>query len=131
MRLFWLCLTIAALGLLPGGLPSAAAQTAAEYNYNRATAHFLGSRYSYRVLYSSRPGSVSMTYSPFGYQGQYIEPSYTRQRITPYGYERYETIPGIGGATMTPFSFSNYYMPGYGYTYIAPNRGRVVEYYSR
>ena len=123
------CLTIATLSLLSGWLPTAAAQTPADYNYARATQHFLGSRYSYRTLYSSRPGSGSVTYSPFGYQSQFVEPGFTRQRIMPYGYERFESVPGLGGTTVTPFGFSSYYVPGFGYGYYAPNGGPAFELY--
>jgi hypothetical protein len=129
MRACWLCLTIGSLSLFVGWLPTAAAQTPADYNYARATSHFLGSRYSYRTLYSSRPGSGSVTYGPFGYQSQFIEPGFTRQRIMPYGYERFELIPGLGGTTMTPFGPNSYYVPGFGYGYYAPIGGRAMEYY--
>jgi hypothetical protein len=129
MRAFWMCLTIGALHLLPGWLATAGAQTPADYNYARATSHFLGSRYSYRTFYSSKPGSGSVMYSPFGYQSQFIEPGFTRQRITPYGYERFEAVPGLGGTTATPFSFDSYYLPGFGYGYFAPIGGPILEYY--
>lgn len=131
MRACWLSLTIAALSLLPNWMPTATAQTPADYNRARATAHFLGSRYSYRTLYSSNPGSGSVTYSPFGYQSQFIEPGFTRQRIMPYGYDRFEAVPGLGGTTVTPFGYSSYYVPGFGYGYTAPNGGRVMERYYR
>jgi hypothetical protein len=129
MRAYWLSLTMAMLSLLLGGLPTANAQTPADYNHARATAHFLGSRYSYRTFYSSRPGSGSVAYNPFAYQSQFVEPGFTRQRITPYGYERFEAIPGLGGTTATPFGFDSYYVPGFGYGYFAPIGGPVMEYY--
>ena len=122
MRAIRPCLTIATLSLLSGWLPTAAAQTPADYNYARATQHFLGSRYSYRTLYSSRPGSGSVTYSPFGYQSQFVEPAFSRQWITPYGYGRFDMIPGHGGMAVTPFGSGSYYVPGFATGYHVPFR---------
>ncbi len=125
----WIYGTLGTMSLILAATPAAVAQTPASYNYNRAYRHFLGSRYSYRMLYSPSPGSGSVTYGPFGMQSQFIEPSFSRQQITPYGYARFDVVPGLGGATMTPFGFSSYYVPGFGRGYYAPRGGRAVEYY--
>src|SRR5579885_2864682 len=128
-RLIWLML--ATLFVLLTATEKAAAQTPASYNYDRAYRHFLGSRYSYRTLYSSVPASGSVVATPFSYQSQYIEPGFSKQWITPYYYERFDAFPGAGGTLMTPFSFSTYYAPGYGYGLYAPYGGPVFEYYYR
>jgi hypothetical protein len=118
------------MSLLLTTATTADAQTPADYNAARAYQHFMGSRYSYRTLYSSNPGSGRMTATPFTYQSQFIEPGFSQQRITPYGYERFDAVPGLGGTTMTPFSYSSYYVPGFGYHYVAPRLGPAsVRYY--
>lgn len=122
MRTRWLYLAMATMSLMLGSAATAGAQPPVDYNHLRASQHFAGSRYSYRVLYSSIPGSGSMTYAPFFYQNQFIEPSFSRQRIMPHGYERFEILPGSGGATMTPFGFSTYYVPGSSSGFYVPYR---------
>ena len=57
---------------------AAAAQSPAIAITDRATRHFLNSRYSYRTLYSSVPAPVARLYTPFLYQNQYVEPSYSK-----------------------------------------------------
>lgn len=117
----WLGATMAAITFILAGAATAAAQAlGGNYNYDRAARHFAGSRYGYRTLYSSTPGFNRMTFTPFGYQSQFVEPAYSRQRISPAGYERYDYIPGLGGATMTPFGYSSYYIPGFSYGYAVP-----------
>jgi len=88
------------------------------------------SRYSYRTLYSSVPGSGSMSATPFVYQSQFIEPSFSRQRIMPQGYDRFDLIPGFGSAIFTPFGFSNYYAPGFGHGFVAPYGAPAFEYFT-
>jgi hypothetical protein len=116
------CLLMATMSLILGGAATAQAQPPLDYNYLRAASHFAGSRYSYRVLYSSIPGSGSATYAPFFYQSQFVEPSFSRQRIMPYGYERFDVVPGAGGTTMTPFGVSTYYVPGFSSGFYVPYR---------
>ena len=82
--------------------------------------HTCPSRYSYRTLYASVPGSGSVMATPFVYQSQFIEPSFSRQRIMPQGYDRFDLIPGYGSAIFTPFGFSNSYNPGFGRGLVAP-----------
>src|SRR5579871_2017378 len=129
MRWRWFFLVLAPGCSMLAGAIEAAAQTPASCNSARAYRHFLGSRYSYRTLYSSVPGSGSMMATPFAYQSQFIEPSFTRQRIMPGGYDRFDLIPGMGSAIFTPFGFSNYYVPGYGHGYVAPYGGPAFEYF--
>jgi hypothetical protein len=113
-----------------GGAANAVAQTPADYNYNRAYRHFVTSRYSYRTLYSSVPGSGSVMATPFVYQSQFIEPSFSRQRIMPQGYDRFDLIPGFGSAIFTPFGFSNNYTPGFGRGLVAPYGAPAFEYFT-
>jgi hypothetical protein len=120
MRTHWIGLALGAMSLVLGIAAPALAQSPWSDNYLRASRHFAASRYSYRTLYSSVPGSGSVMYAPFVYQSQFIEPSYSRQRLMPHGYERFEVIPGSGGAAMTPFGFSTYYIPGFSYGYYVP-----------
>jgi hypothetical protein len=129
----WRCigLMLVAISLMLGEETKATAQTPASYNYDRAYRHFLGSRYSYRTLYSSVPGAGSVMLTPFVYQSDFIEPSFSRQRITPYAYERFDIYPGLGGMTLTPFSFSSYYAPGFGHSLYAPYGRPITEYYYR
>lgn len=129
MRWRCICFVSAAMTLSLGGAAEATAQTPASYNSARAYSHFLGSRYSYRTMYSSIPGSRSVTYSPFFAQSQFIEPAFSKQWITPYYYERFDAFPGFGGTRMTPFSFGSYYYPGFGYGLYAPYGGPMIEYY--
>jgi hypothetical protein len=130
MRWRWICLALATISFIPAGAANAVAQTPALYNYNRAYQHFLGSRYSYRTLYSSVPGSGSMMATPFFYQSRFIEPSFSRQRIWPYGYDRFDLIPGFGSAAVTPFGFANFYTPGYGRGFVAPYGAPPFEYFT-
>ncbi len=116
----WLGLTLAAIGLTLIGSTKVSAQSPASYNLDRAQRHFLVSRSGYRTLYSSTPGTNSVTVGPNLYQSQFVEPSYSRQTISPRGYERYDAIPGLGGSTMTPLGVSSYYVPGFGYGYAVP-----------
>jgi hypothetical protein len=129
----WRCifLAMAAISSMLGGTARATAQTPASYNYDRAYRHFLGSRYSYRTLYSSLPGAGSVAVTLFVYQSQFIDPAFSKQWITPYFYERFDAFPGLGGMTLTPFSFSSYYAPGFGHGLYAPYGGPIVEYYYR
>lgn len=113
----------AAMGLLLIGATTADAQTMAAYNQARAYQHFAGSRYNYRVLYSSVPGAFAVQSAPFVYQGQHVEPGYSRQRLSPAGYGRYDRIPGYGGYTVTPYGYAAYYVPGYGRGLVAPANG--------
>lgn len=120
MRSSWILCTVGAVGVILGTAEKASAQPLLQYNYNRAYSHFVNSRYSYRVLYSSMPGSGSFYVSPFGYQNQFVEPGFIRQRITPFGYERFDAVPGYGGMMMTPFASSSFYVPGFGTGYFVP-----------
>jgi hypothetical protein len=113
MRTHGICLAIGTMTLMLGGAARAEAQPQVSYNYLRAYSHFAGSRYSYRTLYSSIPGSGSATYAPFVYQSQFVEPAFSRQRMMLHGYSRFDVVPGSGGTTMTPFGFSSYYVPGF------------------
>ncbi|HTU19831.1 MAG TPA: hypothetical protein VMG10_17340 [Gemmataceae bacterium] len=122
MRTRWLYLAMGTMSLMLGSAATVEAQPPVNYNYLRAYQHFAGSRYSYRVLYSSVPGSGSATVAPFFYQSQYIEPAFSRQRIMPHGYSRFDVIPGSGGTTMTPFGFSTYYVPGFTSGFYVPHR---------
>jgi len=122
MRRHGMCVAMVTMALMLGSTATAEAQAPVSYNYLRAYSHFAGSRYSYRVLYSSIPGSGSMTVAPFVYQSQFIEPSFSRQRIMPHGYSRFDVVPGSGGATMTPFGFSTYYVPGFSTGFYVPFR---------
>jgi hypothetical protein len=131
MRWRCICLMLTAMSFSLGGGAKATAQTPASFNYARASSHFLGSRYSYRTLYTSIPGSGSVTYTPFFYQSQFIEPAFSKQWITPYFYERFDAIPAVGAMTLTPFSLSSYYAPGFGYGLYAPYGGPIIEYYYR
>lgn len=131
MRWRCICLMLTAMSLLLGGAAKATAQTPASYNYARAYGHFLGSRYPYRTLYSSIPGSGSVMYTPFVYQSQFIEPAFSKQWITPYFYERFDAFPGSGGMTLTPFSFSSYYAPGFAHGLYAPYGAPIIRYYYR
>ncbi len=126
-----ICLTLAIVSVLLATTEKAAAQTPASYNYDRAYRHFLGSRYSYRTLYSSIPGSGSVVYTPYFYQSQYIDPAFSKQWITPFGYERFDAIPSLGGMTLTPFGFNSYFAPGFGHGLYAPFGGPIIEYYYR
>ena len=123
------CWTLATVSLMLGATAKVAAQTPASYTYDRAYRHFLNSRYSYRTLYSSVPAAGSVMYTPFAYQSQFVEPSFSRQRITPYAYERYDAIPGYGGMTLTPLGFSSYYTPGFSRGFYAPYGLPAVEYF--
>lgn len=127
----WRCigLALAIISSMLGGTTKATAQTPTSYTYQRAYLHFAGSRYSYRALYSSVPASGSVAATPFFYQGQYVEPSFSRQRITPFAYERFDVIPGLGGTMLTPFSFSSFYAPGYGHGLYAPYGMPAIEYF--
>lgn len=127
----WRCigLALAAVCTLLGGM--ATAQTPTSLTYDRAYRHFLASRYSYRTLYSSVPGSGSVMAAPFVYQSQFIDPGFSRQRITPFGYERFDAYPAQGGMTLTPLGYSNYYVPGFGYGLYAPYGGGIIQYYYR
>jgi hypothetical protein len=120
---------LATVSLMLGATAKVAAQTPASYTYDRAYRHFLNSRYSYRTLYSSVPATGSVMYTPFAYQSQFIEPSFSQQRITPYAYERYDAIPGFGGMTLTPFGFSSYYTPGFSRGFYAPYGWPAIEYF--
>lgn len=120
MRIRRIGLVLGAMTIIFAIAAPAAAQSPWTDNYLRAYSHFAGSRYSYRTLSSFGPGAGSVMASPFVYQSQFIEPSYSRQRIMPHGYERFDVVPGFGGATMTPFGFSTYYVPGYSYGYYLP-----------
>ena len=133
MRSRWVYGAMATISLMLVETASSVAQVPTPTNYNseRAQRHFAASRYSYRTLYSTVPGSGSVTYSPFLNQSQFVEPGYNRQRITPFGYERFDAIPGLGGTTITPFGVNGYYVPGFGYGYYAPNRGQATERYYR
>lgn len=131
MRWCSICLISAVTSIMLGEAAKVAAQTPASYNYDRAYRHFLGSRYSYRTLYSSMPGSGSVTYTPFFYQGQFIDPAFSKQWLTPYGYERFDAIPALGGMTLTPFGFSSYYVPGFGHSLYVPFGGPIIEQYYR
>lgn len=122
MRTHWFCLAMATMSLMLGGAMIARAQPPVNYNYLRASQHFANSRYRYRVLYSSVPGSGSVTVTPFFYQSQFLEPAFSRQRIMPHGYERFDVVPGSGGTTMTPFGFNTYYVPGSSSGYYVPYR---------
>ena len=122
MRTHGICLAIGTMIQMLGGAATAEAQPPLSYNYLRAYSHFAGSRYRYRTLYTSIPGSGSATFAPFFYQGQFIEPSFSRQRIMPHGYSRFDVVPGSGGATMTPFGFSTYYVPGFSTGFYVPFR---------
>ena len=122
MRTHWICLAIGTMTLMLGGAATAEAQPPVSYNYLRAYSHFAGSRYSYRTLYSSIPGSGSATYAPYFYQSQFVEPAFSRQRIMPHGYSRFDVVPGSGGTTMTPFGFSSYYVPGFASELYVPYR---------
>jgi hypothetical protein len=121
-------LTLATLSLILG-VNTASAQTPASYTYERAYRHFVNSRSCYRTLYSSVPSSGSVMYTPFGYQSQFIEPSFSRQRITPFAYERFDAFPGFGGTTLMPFGFNSYYFSGFGHGIIAPYGLPAMEYY--
>ena len=110
------------ISLMLGSAATTKAQAPVDYNYLRASRHFAGSRYGYRVLYSSVPGSGSMTITPFLYQSQFVEPSFTRQRIMPHGYSRFDVVPGSGGTTMTPFGFRTHYVPGFTSGFYVPYR---------
>ncbi len=127
----WICLMVTTVCVLLAATGKTAAQTPAIYNYDWAYRHFLGSRYSYRTLYSSIPGSGSVMYTPFVYQSQYIDPAFSKQWITPFGYERFDAIPSLGGMTMTPFGFNSFFAPGFGYGLYAPYGGPIIEYYYR
>jgi hypothetical protein len=70
-----------------------------------------------------------MMSTPFTNQSQFIEPSFSRQRIMPSGYERFDLIPGMGSAIFTPFGFNTYYVPGFGRGYVAPYGGPAFEYF--
>jgi hypothetical protein len=121
MRTSFRWLLASALGMILGTAATVEAQPpTGNYNYDRAYRHFLNSRYSYRTLYSSLPGSGSVTVTPFAYESRFIEPGFIRQRITPFGYERFDAVPGHGGMTLLPFSVSSYYVPGYGTGYAVP-----------
>jgi hypothetical protein len=120
-----------AMSLTLFGAAKVSAQTPGNYNYDRAYRHFLASRYSYRTLYSSTPGTSSATYSPFGYRSQFIEASYSRQWIAPGVYGRYDYVPGLGGTTMTPFGANSYYIPGFGYGYSVPYEGSAPRPFAR
>jgi hypothetical protein len=122
MRVRWFRLAMGTLGLFLGEATTAGAQPPVDYNHARASRHFLMSRYSYRTLYSSIPGYGGVNYGPFGYQSQFVEPSFSRQWITPYGYGRFDMIPGHGGMAVTPFGTSSYYAPGYGTGFYVPFR---------
>jgi hypothetical protein len=126
----WLrsCLTLATLSLMLGATAKVAAQTPASYTYDRAYRHFLNSRYAYRTLYSSVPAAGSAVYTPFLYQSQYVEPGFSRQRITPYAYERFDAVPGFGGMTLTPFGFNSYYVPRSIHGFYAPYGLPGIEY---
>jgi hypothetical protein len=118
MRSTWIVRTVAVLGSLLSAAMAAHAQPTGNFNYDRAYAHFLNSRYSYRQMYSPIPGSSSVSVGPLGYQSQFVESGFIRQRISPLGYERYDAVPGHGGMTLMPFGMSSYYVPGYGvYSY--------------
>jgi hypothetical protein len=130
MRRRWIGLALASVISMLAGATESKAQTPASYNYDRAYRHFVGSRYSYRTLYSSVPASGSAMSTPFVYQSQFIEPSFSRQRILPGGYERFDLIPGMGSAIYTPFEFSSSYRPGFGHGYIAPNGVPAFEYFT-
>ncbi len=123
-------LALATVTLLLGSAANAAAQTPATITYGRAYQHFVNSRYSYRTLYSSVPGSGRVMYSPFVYQSQFIEPSFSRQRISPYGYDRFDLIPGYGSATMTPFGMGGFYSSGFGRGIVAPNGAPPFQYFT-
>jgi hypothetical protein len=118
------------LGLFFCGTATASAQPLADYNYARAYHHFRMSRYSYRTLYSSIPGQGGVSYGPFGYQSQFVEPAFSRQWITPYGYGRFDLVPGSGGTAVTPFGYSSYFAPGFGTGYYVPFRSHPVFGYS-
>lgn len=122
MRTRGILLATATMSLMLGSAATAAAQAPLDYNALRAYRHFAGSRYNYRQLYSSVPGSGSATYAPFFYQHDFIEPSFSRQRITPYGYARYDLFPGAGGTTITPFGMSTHYVPGFASAFSVPFR---------
>jgi hypothetical protein len=114
---------MATISLILGGTATAQVPQAPpplDYNYVRAYRHFAGSRYSYRVLSSSVPGSGSVTVAPFVYQSQFIDPAFSRQRIMPSGYERFQVVPGSGAMIMTPWSYSSNYVPGFSYGYYVP-----------
>lgn len=131
MRRRWICLMLSAMSLGLGGTAKATAQTPASYNHARAYGHFLGSRYNYRTLYSSIPGSGSVAYTPFIYQNQFVSPAFSKQWITLYAYGRFDMVPALGGMTLTPFRFSSYYAPGFGHGLYAPYGGPIIEYYYR
>ncbi|MGH7227046.1 MAG: hypothetical protein ACRELF_27840 [Gemmataceae bacterium] len=122
MRRHGICLVMATMSLALGGAATVEAQQPVSYNYLRAYSHFAGSRYSYRTLYSSVPGSGSVTVTPFLYQHQFIEPSFSRQRIMPHGYSRFEVVPGSGSTTMTPFGLRTNYVPGFSSIFYVPYR---------
>jgi hypothetical protein len=98
-----------------GGLPPS-------YNAARAYHRFLTSPYSYRTYSAMSPGYATHGYTPFGYEGSFVDPGYGQQRITPQGFESYQTVPGRGGFTVTPFGGGGYYVPGYRYQYSVPWR---------
>jgi hypothetical protein len=125
----WIGWTMGTLGFLLCGATTASAQSSADYNSARAYRHFLMSRYSYRTLSSSIPGQGGVSYGPFGYESQFVEPAFSRQWITPYGYGRFDWMPGSGGTTVTPFGYSNYYAPGYASGYYVPFRRPPVNGY--
>lgn len=120
MRRNWIVLALVALCVGLGYAAPIQAQSPWTDNYLRAYSHFAGSRYSYRTLTSFVPGAGGMISTPFAYQNQFVEPSFSRQRIMPYGYERFDVVPGFGGARMTPFGYSSYYVPGFSYGYYVP-----------
>lgn len=126
----WICSAFAVVTLMLGGAADAAAQAPASITYGRAYQHFLNSRYSYRTLYSSVPGSRRMMYAPFVYQSQFIEPSFSRQRISPYGYDRFDLVPGYGSAILTPFGMSGFYSSGFGHGIVAPNGAQPFQYFT-
>jgi hypothetical protein len=81
-------------------------------------------------MYSSVPGSGSVMATPLVYESQFIEPSFSRQRIMPGGYDRFDLLPGMGSAIFTPFGFNSYYLPGFGHGYVAPNGVPAFEYFT-
>jgi hypothetical protein len=114
MRSTCIARTVAMLGILLSAATTASAQPTGNFNYDRAYGHFLNSRYSYRQMYSPLPGYGSVRVGPLGYQSQFVESGFIRQRISPLGHERFDAVPGRGGMTIMPFGMSNYYVPGYG-----------------
>jgi hypothetical protein len=131
MRWRWIALSFATASVMLASTATAAAQSPALYNYERANRHFLNSRYGYRTLYSSVPAAGGVTYTPFSYQNQYVEPSYSKQWIVPQGYQRFDVFPGRGGTVVMPNGFSSYYSPGFNHALFAPVGGPIAEYYYR